>query len=205
MYKATDQSQTNFLNFNQPLGLEMNPENRWITMANQIPWERFEEKYAALFPSNTGNVAKPLHMALGSLIIQTKYGFSDKELVEQLTENPYYQYFIGLSGYQKTAPFEASVLVAFRKRISATMLMEINECLLENATKEKDKDNDDDSNSKPNSNSSLDNEKDVEEIENSGTLILDATCAPSNIRYPQDYSLLNEQAKRKLEKLFVSK
>ena len=27
---------------------------------------------------------------------------------------------------------------------------------------------------------------------NSGTMIVDATCAPSNIRYPQDVSLLNE-------------
>jgi hypothetical protein len=68
-------------------------------------------------------------MALGALIIQTKYGFPDKELVEQLIENPYYQYFVGLTGYQKTAPFEAGILVAFRKRISAEMLMEANECL----------------------------------------------------------------------------
>ena len=29
-------------------------------------------------------------------------------------------------------------------------------------------------------------------------MIVDATCAPSNIRYPQDYSLLNE-AREKLE------
>lgn len=33
---------------------------------------------------------------------------------------------------------------------------------------------------------------------NEGTLILDATCAPVNIRYPQDVSLLNE-AREKLE------
>ena len=33
---------------------------------------------------------------------------------------------------------------------------------------------------------------------NEGTLILDATCAPANIRYPQDVSLLNE-AREKLE------
>ena len=32
----------------------------------------------------------------------------------------------------------------------------------------------------------------AESAANSGTLILDATCAPSNIRYPQDFSLLNE-------------
>jgi hypothetical protein len=196
MYKASDQSQPSFLDFDQPLGLEMNPNNRWIKMADRIPWDRFEEKYAALFPSDTGNVAKPLRMALGSLIIQTKYGYPDKELVEQLTENPYYQYFIGLPGYQKTAPFEASVLVAFRKRISAEMLMEANECLLESAKQEKNNDND----QKPGSGSSSDGQKGVEETTNSGTLILDATCAPSNIRYPQDFSLLNE-AREKLEKM----
>ena len=36
------------------------------------------------------------------------------------------------------------------------------------------------------------------EKKNNGTLMLDATCAPSNIRYPQDISLLNE-AREKLE------
>lgn len=30
-----------------------------------------------------------------------------------------------------------------------------------------------------------------EETENDGTLILDAVCAPANIRYPQDVSSLN--------------
>lgn len=34
--------------------------------------------------------------------------------------------------------------------------------------------------------------------DNQGTLILDATCASANIRYPQDFSLLNE-AREKLE------
>ena len=33
-----------------------------------------------------------------------------------------------------------------------------------------------------------------------GTAIIDATCSPSNIRYPQDYSLLNE-AREKLEEM----
>ncbi len=35
---------------------------------------------------------------------------------------------------------------------------------------------------------------------NSGTMIVDATCAPSNIRYPQDVSRLNE-ARESAEKL----
>ena len=41
-------------------------------MADRIPWDEFEIKYAKLFPSDTSNVAKPLRMALGALIIQTK-------------------------------------------------------------------------------------------------------------------------------------
>jgi len=50
---------------------------------------------------------------------------------------------------------------------------------------------------------SSNSEKPIETIdtdENAGTYILDATCAPTNIRYPQDYSLLNE-ARTKLEKM----
>ena len=114
MYKPIDQSQHSFLDFNQPMGLHMNPDNRWIKMADRIPWDEFEIKYAELFPSGTGNVAKPLRMALGALIIQTKFQFSDRELVEQITENPYLQYFIGFPGYQEEAPFDASTLVLFR-------------------------------------------------------------------------------------------
>ena len=184
-----------FLDFNQPMGLHMNPNNRWIKMADRIPWDEFEVKYAKLFPSNTGNVAKPLRMALGALIIQTKFQFSDRELVEQITENPYLQYFIGLPGYQEEAPFDASTLVLFRKRISAEMLMEVNEYLL--AHKDDDKKN----HTPPSAGNSSDSDTSKEEegkATNEGTLILDATCAPANIRYPQDVSLLNE-AREKLE------
>ncbi len=49
--------------------------------------------------------------------------------MEQITENPYLKYFIGLPGYQETPPFDASTLVLFRKRITAEMLNEANEYL----------------------------------------------------------------------------
>lgn len=152
-------------------------------MADRIPWDEFETKYAELFPSNIGNVAKPLRIALGSLIVQTKFQYSDRELVEQLTENPYLQYFIGLSGYQEEALFDASTLVFFRKRISAEMLMEANEYLLSHK--------DDDNNTPPSSGNPKDDASSKEDT-NKGTLTLDATCAPANIRYPQDVSPLNE-------------
>ncbi|MGN1176497.1 MAG: transposase [Roseburia sp.] len=137
-------------------------------------------------------------MALGALIIQTRFQFSDRELVQQITENPYLQYFIGLPGYQETPPFDASTLVLFRERISAKMLMEANEYLLQENNPEK-KEEDNDHHNPPSGNGSDDSGK-TEETENKGTLTIDATCAPVYIRYPQDVSHLNE-AREKLEEM----
>lgn len=186
MYRPVDKSQHSFLDLNQPMGLHMNPDNRWIKLADIIPWDVFEEKYAELFPSGTGNVAKPLQMALGALIIQTKFQYPDRELVGQITKNPYLQYFIGLPGYQEGAPFDASTLVDFRRRITPEMLMEANEYML----KHKD-DGHKGGGTPPSSGTGALKNSSRNEGENEGTLILDATCAPVNIRYPQDISLLD--------------
>lgn len=129
--------------FDQPAGLKMNPENRWIKKAETIPWFAIEDHYAKLFPGKKGMPAKPLRMALGSLIIQKKYGYSDRELVEQITENPYYQYFIGLPGYQQKPPFAPSLLVEFRKRLTEEILGEINEMIIEFNQPEDDHHDDD--------------------------------------------------------------
>lgn len=187
MYKKNQNKQFNLTDFNQPMGLKLDPENKWIKKAELIPWNRIEDKYATLFESTTGTVAKPLRMALGSLMIQKEFGFSDRTLVEQLQENPYFQYFIGLAGFQLEAPFAPSLLVEFRKRLTEDILMDINELILKG-------DDDDD---QPTSGGGADEGSDTQE-ENKGTLILDATCAPQNIEFPQDINLLNE-IREKLE------
>ncbi len=135
MYKQSDRSQSSFLDFNQPMGLHMNPNNRWVKMADSVPWDVFEKKDSRLFKAKTGNVAKPVRMALGAFMIQTKFQYSDRELVEQITENPYLQYFIGLPGYQEEPPFDSSTLVLFRKRINAQMIAEANEYMLSSRNK----------------------------------------------------------------------
>ncbi len=207
MYKAKDNVQFSFDDFNQPLGMKMNPNNRWILLANLIPWDEYESKYADLFKSKTGTVAKPFRMALGALIIQKKLGFSDRELVEQITENPYLQYFIGLPGYQEDPPFDPSSLVHFRKRINLDVAVFLNDSVLKQTkdAEQKDDNHDDkhdhhDGSSGSQGGGSSDETTVTAASENQGTLILDATCAPSNIRYPQDYSLLNE-AREKLEEI----
>jgi hypothetical protein len=186
MYRKQPNRQLTIYDFDQPLGLTMNPENRWVKKAASIPWSVIEDKYAALFNSDRGNIAKPVRMALGALIIQSEFQYSDIETVNQIRENPYLQYFVGLHSYKDEKPFDASLMVHFRKRLSSEILIEINEFILNPAEDiEKDSQADDNDNDSPKS-------------ANEGTLLLDATCAPSEIRFPQDTELLNE-CREKLE------
>ena len=69
MYKKNQNGQAELTDFNKPLGFKINPSNRWFNKASTIPWDAIEERYASLFPSHTGPVAKPLRMALGFLMI----------------------------------------------------------------------------------------------------------------------------------------
>ncbi len=59
MYKFKREKQISFTDFNQSLGLQMNPDNRWVKKAAMIPWETIEDEYAKLFPSHTGCLLSP--------------------------------------------------------------------------------------------------------------------------------------------------
>ena len=176
MYKFKSR-QISFTDFNTPIGMKLNPENRWVKKAEMIPWDEIEQCYAKLFTNRKGNVAKPLRLALGACIIQAEYGYSDEEVALQIQETAYLQFFCGYSEYNdEKLPFDPSLMVYFRKRLTPEILGKINEMIIQKAETEERSDEDD--NTTPPS--------------NSGTMIVDATCAPSQIKYPQDTELLNE-------------
>ena len=118
---------------------------------------------------------------MGALIIKEKLGISVRETVEQIRENPYLQYFIGLSSYSNELAFDPSLLVHFRQRISPNLINKVNERMVEKMREitpiksEKKKDSDA-----------------KNESPNRGKLIIDATCAPADISYPTDLGLLNK-------------
>jgi transposase, IS5 family len=191
MYRRSTPGQLSFENFYLPFGGKLSGENRWVKLAELIPWERFEEQYAEQLSEGMGAPAKSFRMALGALIIKERLGTSDIETVEQIRENPYLQYFLGLSEYSDKAPFEASMLVHFRKRVNFELIGQLNEAIVQQRCQndsaqqedsapplvEKGEDNDDD---------------DPPSAANSGQLVVDASCTPADIRYPTDLSLLNE-------------
>ncbi len=127
MYRKVDSAPTPPSKFELPFEGKLSQDNRWVIMANLIPWDEFEEEYAKNFSIDMGAPALPFRVALGSLIIKEKLGTSDRETVEQLKENPYLQYFIGQTHYSNEVPFDASLLVRFRERINVDLVNQINE------------------------------------------------------------------------------
>ena len=191
-----------------PFGGKLNRHNRWVKLAYLIPWWKAEDEYKEQLKDLTqGAHAYSVRMALGALIIKERLGTSDEETVEQITENPYLQYLLGLPEFQEKPPFHSSTLTHFRKRISSEMIQKVNEWIVQEASKSSD---DDDNNEPPNNDNPLDeaskkrssaDQKTGEEPRyHQGKLLIDATCAPVEIAYPTDLKLLNE-SREKLEKM----
>lgn len=169
-----------------------------------IPWEKFETEYAELFSKGIGSPAKSFRMALGALIIKERLGTSDVETVEQIRENPYLQFFLGLSEYSDKAPFEASMMVHFRKRLTLEIIGRMNEEIVSQSNKRLKEESsekvvssgEEQENSQGkeclNEKAEENNEPKDEPEPNQGQLLLDASCAPADIRYPTDLSLLNQ-------------
>lgn len=187
MYRKAQKQETAAENFELPFGGKLASDNRWVIMANMIPWSEFEAEYAAIFSSEIGAPAKTFRMALGALIIKEKLGISDRETVEQIRENPYLQYFIGLSCYSNNYPFDASMLVHFRERIDINLVNKVNREIVNKGLEKKEEE-------------VKEKKSETEDLKseptNRGKLILDASCAPADISYPTDLGLLNQARKQ---------
>ena len=131
MYRKAELAPSPPSDFKLPFEGRLSGDNRWVKMAELIPWDEFEAEYAENFPTEMGAPAKSFRMALGALIIKKKLGISDIETVEQSRENPYLQYFIDQSTYSNEPPFDPSLLVHFRQRISANLIKKVNERMVE--------------------------------------------------------------------------
>lgn len=104
MYRKRNRDQVTIDGFIPPFGGKLAADNRWVKLGGIIPWDRIEDRYAKEF-GKCGNVAIPLRVALGALIIKEKCGFTDEETVENISENNYMQYFIGYKEFSARKPF----------------------------------------------------------------------------------------------------
>jgi len=197
MYRKPSVNQLAFEDFVLPFGGKLRSDNRWVILAKHIPWAEVEAAYAQQFSQeDLGSPAKSSRLALGALLLKERLGVTDRELVEQIAENPYLQYFLGFTTYQAKAPFHHSLLTTFRKRFTHESLDTINEAiarLIADAPLTTEP---------PPKPDRVDAEGD-DEPPPKGQLLVDATCVPADITYPTDLKLLND-AREKSEAIIDS-
>jgi hypothetical protein len=213
MYRSSSRKQREFPDFYLPFSGHLDPDNRWVALAKLVPWQLAEEIYAESLCDDFGAPALPARLALGALLIKERLGLTDRETVAAIQENPYLQFFIGNQEFIQQPPFDASLMVDFRKRFGEQGLARISEAIalasIKQATKhEATAENQENRNDPPSTTENMtadeqqpltDDSSDASSA-NHGRLIVDATCAPADIRYPTDVSLLNE-AREKTEEL----
>ncbi len=110
-------SKTNQKNlFYSPLSDMLDMNDSLIALSNAIDWKIFENEFAGFY-SKDGRPAKPIRLMVGLLLLKQLKNLSDEEIVLQLKQNPYFQYFCGFNEFQIKEPCHSTELVKFRQRI----------------------------------------------------------------------------------------
>ena len=200
--------------FESPFTKHLDPDNRWVKLAKQIPWDKIANVYQRqLNNSITGAGGINPRVAIGAIFIKHMCDLSDRETVQQIQENVYMQYFIGYSSFSYEPVFDPSLFVDLRKRFGADQINAINETIMglvaeelkdekQNVQQSNDTDSGDSGHLKEPKDTTEQREQKAaaDPPANKGDLIVDATACPQDISYPTDLNLLND-AREKSEKL----
>ena len=218
MINYTPSNQLTLEGFKHPFYKQLKLNNRWIKLAEVIPWDELAGIYSRNLDPGAGRLSVDIRMVIGALVIKHKQKLSDRDTVDMISENVYMQYFCGLKGFQSDPPFDASLFVDIRKRMGADKFDEFNETVIRRAESLKPKrkriikdetpDHDDISDNARGQGEDAKESVDFpsnKEIPNQGKLKLDASVADQYITYPTDLKLLNtarEETERLIDVLY---
>ena len=152
---------TSQLGFFATLADQLDQKHSLFLLANRIEWAVFDTAFSKHYSSTQGKPAKPIRLMVSLLILKQLRNLSDESMVEQWSENMYYQYFSGAQTFTPKRPCVATELVEFRKRIGPEGI----ELILKESIRINGKDADED------------------------TLSGDTTVQEKNITYPTDDKL----------------
>ena len=112
--KKKDKTQLKFYNTFEE---QLDHNHSLYILANKINWEIFEESFRKHYSVSMGAPGKPIRLMVALLILKQLRNLSDESVVQQWSENSYYQYFSGEDSFCSGAPCVPTELIEFRKRI----------------------------------------------------------------------------------------
>ena len=111
------QKQTSQIGLFPSLADILNQKHPMYHLANKINWSLFEDAFKKYYSEKMGAPSKPIRLMVSLLILKYVRNLSDENVVEQWSENNYFQYFSGEQFFQPKIPCVPTELVAFRNRM----------------------------------------------------------------------------------------
>jgi IS5 family transposase len=102
--------------FTPPLELMLNPNHEMVGLAKRLDWGDLERRFSGLY-AESGRPSVPIRVMVSLVLLQRLKNVSDEEVVKQWVQNPYWQFFSGMTTFQWTIPCDPTELGKFRKRI----------------------------------------------------------------------------------------
>lgn len=165
VYKSKDRKTIPLFPELFPFGGKLDERNRWLRIAELIPWEELEDEYRKHF-SDVGRPAKDAQLIIGLLLLKHMTGQSDEGLVAEVLENPYMQAFCGFRSFITEDVLDSSTLTKMRERLGLEFFKELERKTYKVLIDRK--------------------------IIKAKGMLVDATVFPEDIKYPTDVGLLND-------------
>ncbi|QTA89653.1 transposase [Desulfonema magnum] len=93
------------------------PAHELVVLRKIIPWEKIVGRLAGFYDKNRGAEGKSLRIMVALLIVSRLRGLSDRELVREVMENRYIQYFCNVADEGLRTFLHPSSLCVFRRRV----------------------------------------------------------------------------------------
>jgi transposase, IS5 family len=108
----------------------LNHKHPLYMLAERIDWSQFDSAIDACYADEIGRPGVNTRLMVGLLYLKHAFDESDESLVARWVENPYWQFFCGLSYMQHALPIDPSSLSRWRKRVGAERLEKLLEATI---------------------------------------------------------------------------
>jgi IS5 family transposase len=217
MVKYKSSRQLSFAEFRTPFEKGLDGTNRWVRLAEQIPWDDLARIYVRSLRDDFGRPSVDARVVIGAMIIKHKKSLTDEETVAEIQENPYLQFFLGFKEFNHKRIFDPSLFVTLRKRMGTDVFEQMNQAFMstiESSQRRKARSTNAKGNKHSNDcqeNTPAKKQSDTanaspKQATNQGKLIVDASVVPQDIKYPTDLDLLNasrEKTEQIIDELYV--
>jgi len=104
------------------LGAKLSDTNRWLKLAEALPWEKLDEGYGRYFSAGYGRPAKDSRLVCGLLMVKQLKNISDEDAVAEFMESPYIQAFCGQEYFALEDLINPGILSERRRRLGPEFL-----------------------------------------------------------------------------------